>query len=82
MGFQFGEKNWGFKCFLFLFFVFLVKSDRVREYDKRESVRECEVPIWNGGQMVLRWWRDDGDLEKASTLIRQGGRCGKNWFLF
>ena len=62
MGFQFGEKNWGFKCFLFLFFVFLVKSDRVREYDKRESVRECEVPIWNDGHMVLRWWRDDGEM--------------------
>ena len=59
MGFQFGEKNWGFKCFLFLFFVFPVKSDRVREYDKRESVRFQfgMVDIWccGGGGMTERW---------------------------
>ena len=42
-----------------MFFVFPVKSDRVREYDKRESVRFQfgMVDIWccGGGGMTERW---------------------------
>ena len=53
-----GVSIWGKKLgfqVIFILFYFLFSQWKVREW-------ECEVPIWDGGQMVLRWWRDDGEM--------------------